>query len=98
MKTKEKHKIPQSVICNIINDVTTLFQLHLGNIGSIVKQQLKAKNVDDDIVASISGILDPDGENGRPFKGLETEHQQQKYFREKFSMIVSFIVMLCRPV
>ena len=51
-----------------------------------------------DIVASISGILDPDGENGRPFKGLETEHQQQKYFREKFSMIVSFILMLCRPV
>ena len=54
--------------------------------------------MDDDIVSSISGILDPDGENGRPFKGLETEYQQQKYFREKFSMIVSFILMLSRPV
>ena len=50
------------------------------------------------IVASISGILDPDGDKGRPFKGLETEHQQQKYFREKFSMIVSFILMLCHPI
>ena len=37
LNTKEKHKIPQSVICSNIEDVTSLFQLCLSNINNLVK-------------------------------------------------------------
>ena len=88
LKTKEKHRIPQSAINTIIQDVTVFFQMHLSRIYHTIKQQLKSADVDENI-SSLSPIFDPNGHHGRPFKGLETEYLQLKFFKRKFSMIVS---------
>ena len=68
LKTKEKHKIPQSVICNIIEDVTTLFQLCLSNITNLVKQHFDENNVDEKCQDLIMDVLSTDGANGNPFR------------------------------
>ena len=82
LKIKEKHKMPQSVINTMIESITTLFQLHLKHIGDIVTQHLKKSSVDDHIIELISAIFSSDGEHIRLFKGLETEYQQQKFFKK----------------
>lgn len=88
LKTKERHKISQTAINSIIEDVTNFFQVYLSHIHDAIRQRLKG-DVDDDILSSLSPIFDPDGGYGKPFKGLETEYLQLKFFRRKFSMIVS---------
>ena len=77
------------MICSIIEDVTTLFQLCLSNITNLVKQHFDENNVDEKCQDLIMDVLSTDGAYGNPFCGLETEYQQQKYFKEKFSMNVS---------
>lgn len=89
LKSKEKHKIPQNVIDGIIADVTTFFSLHLSFLHSAFKQQLKDNDIDDTVIEAICSTFDYDNVHRRPFKGLETEYLQHKFFKQKFSMIVS---------
>lgn len=89
LKIKEKHKIPQCAIKTIIEDVTILFQTYLSHLFDAVKHQLENVAVDKEAILSVSPIFDPDGDYGRPFKGLETEFLQLKFFRKNLAMIVS---------
>ena len=96
LKTKEKYKIPQCAINAIIEDVTVLFQSYLCCIFDAVNKQLQSFNDCDAIVTSLSPLFDPDGVYGRPFKGLETEHLQLKFFKNFFAMIVGH--KLCQNI
>lgn len=95
LKVKEKHRISQMAMQEIIQDVTELFQTCLLDLCSTLKSDLRAKNVDEEIVTSIEHHFGHDGKYGQPFRGLGTEYYQLKYFKEQFSMVVSRVYQLC---
>ena len=88
MKIKEKHKLSQFAV-NIIEDVTVLFQISSSNTFLIIASLLKGAGVHEDIISSVSKLFDHDSEHVRPFKGLETQYLQHKYFKKKFGLVVS---------
>ena len=89
MKIKEKHKLSQFAVNNIIEDVTVLFQISSSNTFLIIASLLKGAGVHEDIISSISKLFDHDSEHVRPFKGLETQYLQHKYFKKNFGLVVS---------
>ena len=88
LKIKEKHKISQVAMESIIEHVTDLFQIYLSDLHNVTKAQLRNSQVSDEIILSLDPVFDVDGQYGRPFKGLESEYRQLKYFKEKFAMVV----------
>ncbi len=94
LKVKEKYKLPQVAMQGIIQDVTRLFQVYLGDLHSTVVQELTTSQVDADTISTISPLFEEGGAYGQPFRGLDTEHRQLAYFRDKFAMIVSYITLV----
>lgn len=77
----------------IIQDVTSLFQKYLLDLHLRVKVQLRAKNVSDEAITCLDPLFSPVGKYGQPFKGLDTEYFQLKYFRKHFSMAVRTLTL-----
>lgn len=88
LKIKEKHKLSQVALQGMIEHVTDLFQAYLCDLHNNVKQHLENSGVDESSITSLDPLFDSDGYYGRPFKGLETEYRQLKYFKENFHMVV----------
>ena len=89
LKIKEKHKISQYAIKGIIEDVIVLFQTCLLHLFKTVKEHLEYKGIDEETISCISPLFDGDGDYGKPFKGLETEYLQLKFFKTNFALVVS---------
>ena len=89
LKTKEGHKLTQKAMDNIIEDVTAFSQYLLAKIGCAVKATLADAGVDSNQIQQFTGIFDPDGPFGRPFRGLETAHQQIQYYKSNMGLVVS---------
>ena len=89
VKTRNTHRIPQSVMDGMIADLSGLFQCALGSISSIVLCTLKDGGVTNDLTRSAVNHLDVGIHFLDIFKGLKTHHQQLKYFKEKFDLVVS---------
>lgn len=93
LKTREKHKIPISVMDDITKDVQELFLSALDNI----QRQLKSLYPDDDLIQSgLSQHLSSSNPLLDLFDGLKTQQQQINYFTRELNMIVSII--LCRSL
>ena len=75
------------------------FQTVLSHNFDAIEKQLESLNVEETVVSLLSPFFDCDGDYGQPFRELETEHMQHKFFKRKFSMIVStvdaFAICLC---
>ena len=89
LKTRDTHRIPQSVIDGIIADLSSLFECSLAGIASKVRCSLADKGVTDNVLKSVLTHLDVDSPFSDIFRGLKTHHQQLKYFKEEFNLIVS---------
>ena len=94
LKVKEGHKLPQSTMNSILNDLTEFNRLLLQDLHSVVIQKIRSAGLDPDTVPGLSEVFDPNSLYGKPFQGLETQYLQQKYFRENFSMVVSRILII----
>ena len=77
LKTLEERKVTQTALNGIIGDVQALWDITLSKI----QQHCKDKNLD--ILQDLPSYIT------RPFQGLETDHQRQKYFKETLNYIVS---------
>ena len=91
LKIKEKHKLPQVAVQGIITQVTSLFQVYLSSIHRETQHHLQTLGFDQGICATLNQIFDSDGSYGRPFRGLETEYRQRKYYKDNFHMVVSTV-------
>ena len=76
-KTLEERKVTQTALNGIIGDVQALWDITLSKI----QQHCEDKNLD--ILQDLPSYIT------RPFQGLETDHQRQKYFKETLNYIVS---------
>lgn len=88
LKTKETHRIPQSVMDDMLLDLGSLFQCALASISSEVQCTLKQHEVSDDTIKSALDHLEEESPFGDIFRGLKTHHLQLK---EKFDLVVSQI-------
>ena len=83
LKTREVHKIPISVMENIISDVQGLFQSALSHLYQHTKDLLPRENYEalDSVFSEHSPFINI-------FDGLRTQQQQLTYFRKEFRMVV----------
>lgn len=89
LKIKEGSKLTQTTMEAIIQGVTDLNQLILTRVNSAVTDALKQVGIDPTCCPELSNIFDPNGKYGRPFKDLDTSHQQLQYYKKNLSFVVS---------
>ena len=94
MGLKEKHKLTQVALQGVIEGVTSLMQCHLDSLHTQVCQQLRSADTPDSVIGSLSSLFSENGTVGQPFTGLETQHQQLKFYRDHFNLIVSCSVTM----
>lgn len=86
---KEKHKLTQGAVQSLIDGVTCLSQQRLHSLFTQVCEVLAKAGIPLSSVSGLEALFKEDGENGRPFLGLETQYQQLKYYRTHFHFVVS---------
>lgn len=97
LKTRDTHRIPQSVMDQMVSDLGNLFQCALAGISSKVSCIMKDNGVAEDVVKSVCSHLDRDGPFSDIFRGLKTHRQQFKYFQKNFDLVVSPFTPLPPP-
>ena len=94
LKTRDTHRIPQSVMDGMVSDLGSLFQCALAGISSKVQCTLKDGGATDNLLRSVLGHFDVGSPFSDIFKGLKTHHQQLKIFKENFDLVIGFICLL----
>lgn len=86
LKTRERHRIPLSVMDSLIYDVQSLFDIIVSNLSSQVQDCLQNSDVSQGVVESVGSMF-----HSYPsvFTGLQTQQQQLSYFRRNFNFVVS---------
>lgn len=89
LKTRECHRITQSVMENMLPEITGFFQECLHGISLHIKKTLQDAQVSDDVTQSALAHLNENSPFSSPFNGLYTHHRQLKYYRKHFHLVVS---------
>lgn len=85
---KEENKLPQTVLQQIIDGVTSLNQTLLGLLEREVHHCIRNTGIS---VNSIPNLVNSEGHFGRPFVGLETQHLQLSFYKKHFKIVVSYL-------
>ena len=75
LQLKEVHKLTQGSLQGIIDNVTELCQNRLSAIHCAVNQAITNAGLSTNDIEGLNDIFSADNEFGRPFFGLETQHQ-----------------------
>lgn len=90
LKTRDGKKLSQVTTDEILTDTKILLQNTVETIEKRVIDKLKmlgtVTNDDDSVLIAVKSIF---SEEVNPFKGLETEYQQEKCIKENFNYVVS---------
>ena len=89
MGLKEEKKLTQTALQECIEGETSLSQSRLGLLRREVCHTLKDNGVSEAALSSLDHLFDEAGVFARPFFGLETQHQQIRYYSSHFDLIVS---------
>ena len=88
LKTKEVLNMTQTATNQIVNDVSEMMRNTLSQVATKVSSVLAANNISIDDVRGVSKVF-RDENLQNPFHGLQTQHTQQKYFRDHLGLVVS---------
>lgn len=86
LQLKEKAKIPQSVIDDVVEGTTTLLKKSIQHLKRKVMEFLNSEG-QDDLTASQS-FQDIWQDETTPFEGLETQHNQEEHMKQSFPYVV----------
>jgi len=86
---KEERKLTQTALQGVIEGVTSLSRCRLDALYAEVCSVLNAAGVSSSSIPEFNELFDRDGPFGRPFSGLETQHQQLRFYKTHFQFIVS---------
>ncbi len=86
LKSKVVHKISQSALEGLFDDISSMFSRKVEHIHNEVKKILTGTNVQLDLLKEVfqSSMVT------KPFAGLETRFQQEKYIGENFMFLVRY--------
>lgn len=85
---KEGHKLTQAALQGLLEGITSLCQQRLSSIQKAVNTVLTGARISTTSIRGLDDIFYPEGQFGQPFKGLETQHQQLKFFKAQFLFVV----------
>lgn len=88
MKIKEEHKLTQTALQGVVEGVTGITQARLSILQTEVHKVLSASGISASSIPGLDDLFDQDGVFGRPFLGMETQHQQHKYYTTHFQFVV----------
>ena len=94
MKTRDGRRLTQTATSGIIGDVTELFQSRLEEVCHTTTTILKDAQVDGAVIESVKASIRT---HSVPFEGLETEYQQNSYFKNKLGLLVSMFTCTLDP-
>ncbi len=69
--------------------MTSLTQTRLSALHSGVCSALQAAGITPSSVPGLEDLFENEGPFGRPFLGLETQHQQLSFYKQHFNFVVS---------
>ena len=90
LTAKERYQLTQSALSFIVCQVQQMFSLAVDDIDEIVKKNPTAQGMWDsipDLETHLEALRDP-------FRGLETEYMQTRFYRESFHLVVRYIVLV----
>lgn len=88
LKTREGHRIPQSVMESIVSGASSLFQLALSGFQQTLETRLLETNVSTDVSALVMECFNHETQYTRVFQGLESSYRQNAYIRANFPFVV----------
>lgn len=88
LKISECYKIPQSTMDCIISDFQTLVNAALVESNAKLDTTLTNAGIDEATKKSILSLFAENSALQNLFKGLETKHKQQQYYRKNFGLVV----------
>lgn len=83
LKMKEVNRVSQRALDEIVGDVTDLLEYRLSQL----KEDILAK-LDPEAAEPITAKID---DIAKPFKGLESRHLQEDYYKEELDMLVKIL-------
>ena len=86
MGTKEKYKLSQVALQGIIEGVTSLMQGRLSALHTQIRGIMSTSTTS--MKEDVDVLFSEQHEFSYPFSGLETQHQQLKFYRNHFNFIV----------
>ena len=86
MKAKEVNKDSQVCLDGLVEDVTSLLQMKVLKLEADVCRVLDASGIEID--SQLSAVFHSH-EVMSPFRGIETEFLQKKFYRENLGLVVS---------
>ena len=97
LKSREKHKLPLSVMNTLIADIQSLYDVSLSCIASRVSAIVQQAEIDiqtaELIMTELNGCLSSACSN--IFRGLLTQAQQMHYFWSNIGLVVSYSIIYC---
>ena len=93
LKNRELHRIPLSVMDEIVSDNQSLFSTALSYIRENVRKDLDKAGVSQATILSATRHLEDSSPLTRLYSGLETQHKQTNFFRSQLRMVVCSISM-----
>ena len=92
LNLKEKHKLAQTTVDDILGDTEELVGRAIERLKKRVASSLTEAGVNPEEVPNLLSAFD-DSDITQTFSGLKTEHLQTKFYRENMGLVVSFIVV-----
>ena len=91
-KIREKCKLTQSSIDEIIQGVTDFNSYILSKLYNVLKNELEGININISDLPQLTKVFDTDSPFLRPFKGIETHHQHLQYCKKKLGFVVILLI------
>lgn len=89
LKFKEKSCVPQTVVNSFVSNATEIVQTSVDLLRSGVINCLEKAKVNPDNVVGLNDLFEQDNFISNPFKGINKESLQYKYYKDNFSLVVS---------
>lgn len=89
LKFKEKACVPQTVVNSFVNNATQIAQASVDLLRSGVSNCLLKAGINIETIPGLNDLFEQDNRISNPFRGIDKEPLQYKYYKEEFSLVVS---------
>ena len=89
LKLKESHKLAQSCVDSVLQDVTELCTVTISELGESVKSVINSAGLQFENIPGLQELFMPSSNFCHPFSGLSTYHHQLTFYKEHMKFVVS---------
>ena len=98
LKLQEDCLLPKTTVKSVVENTKTIVEETLSVVKSQVQECLTQSSVDFESIPGLSDVFKEDNAATNPFHSLETETEQEKYYKENFHLKVFEEFVMCTGV